>query len=762
MVLFKKIMTGENDMKFPTSFICASKSFNTFESFVPAPYLRKSFFADEAVTARLIIGSTGFYEVYLNGKKYTKGALAPYISNASDIIYFDLYELPLQAGENVLGIILGNGFANNPGGHIWKFDKYFYRAAPSVALELTYTCGGKDHRIISDKSFRTAPSPIFFDDYRFGEYYDAGAEQPGWCMPGFDDSAWEPPFTADQPLGERRICEAEPIVVTEELAPVSITAAGDGFVYDFGKNVAGVCRLKIEGSKGQKVEMRFGEHLVDGIPDMKNIWFDREFWEHDKDIVHKDLYICKGEGTETYTPAFTYHGFRYVYVTGITEAQAKKDLLTYLVMNSDLKVRGDFSCSDDTANYLQKITRNSDLANFYYFPTDCPHREKNGWTADAALSCEHLLLNFAPEISYREWMRNICKAQAASGALPGIIPTTGWGFAWGNSPAWDCIIVYLPYFVYLYRGDLSIAKESAANIYKYLKYIESRTDEKGLIHIGLGDWCKPNFPEGEAVAPLEFTDTVISFDIANKSAFLFSLLGMEAERRYAESLAAGYRAAVREHLIDKDTLIAAGDQQTTQAMGLFYEIFEPEERNAAFEHLLEQIERVDGHFTTGVLGARVIFHVLSEFGHSDLAFNMITRPDFPSYGYWVALGATSLWEDFGRDDGLIGSLNHHFWGDISGWFIKNLAGIRLNPSKVNVNEVEIKPSFIPQLQNASGYHIAPAGKISVAWRRLAGGEIELKLEIPENISAKLITNEYFLDGASVTDGIRSGTYILKK
>lgn len=154
-------------------------------------------------------------------------------------------------------------------------------------------------------------------------------------------------------------------------------------------------------------------------------------------------------------------------------------------MNSDLKERGGFTCSDPTVNTLQELTRRSDLANFYYFPTDCPQREKNGWTADAALSSEHLLLNLSPETSYREWMRNICKAMDDRGALPGIVPTGGWGFHWGNGPAWDNVLLYLPYFVYLYRGDKTILEESAASILRYLHYLTTRVNEEGLIKIGL-------------------------------------------------------------------------------------------------------------------------------------------------------------------------------------------------------------------------------------------------------------------------------------
>ena len=417
-------------MEFPKSFIRASEAYNTFEHHVPAPYLRRAFQIDHEAKANVIITALGFYELYLNGERITKGRLAPYISNPDDLVYCDTYEVTLRAGENVLGVWLGNGFTNNPGGHIWDFDIAAFRAAPQMALCLTYTDkSGEAHCIESDETWRTESSPLLFDDYRFGEIYDGRLEIPGWNTIGFDDSAWKFAERAPQPRGEKRLCTAEPIDIVNELKPISVTKTEKGYLYDFGINTAGVCRLCVRGELDQRIELRHGEHLKNGLPDVENIWFKREHWARDLEYVHKDVYTCRGDGEEVYTPAFTYHGFRYVLVSGITEAQATEDLLTALEMHSLLEERGSFSCSDETANKLQQMTRQSDVTNFYYFPTDCPQREKNGWTADAALSSEHILLNLGAEKSYREWLRAIVKAQDNNGALPGIVPTSGWGFA---------------------------------------------------------------------------------------------------------------------------------------------------------------------------------------------------------------------------------------------------------------------------------------------------------------------------------------------
>lgn len=217
-------------MEFPKSFIRASEAYNTFEHHVPAPYLRRAFQVDHEAKANVIITALGFYELYLNGERITKGRLAPYISNPDDLVYYDTYEVTLRAGKNVLGVWLGNGFTNNPGGHIWDFDTAAFRAAPQMALCLTYTDkSGEAHCIESDETWRTESSPLLFDDYRFGEIYDGRLEIPGWNTIGFDDSAWKFAERAPQPRGEKRLCTAEPIDIVNELKPISVTKTEKGY-----------------------------------------------------------------------------------------------------------------------------------------------------------------------------------------------------------------------------------------------------------------------------------------------------------------------------------------------------------------------------------------------------------------------------------------------------------------------------------------------------------------------------------------------------
>ncbi len=765
-------------MKFSTRFIAATADYSTFEKNVNAPCFRREFTLGKMKTAELTICGLGLYDLYINGARITRGFLSSYLTNPDDVLPFDTYNLIpyLHEGANVVGVVLGNGMLDSFGGEVWDFQTAVYRCAPKFALTFEgETAEGEKIEFDASEGFRCAPSPITLDDVRVGEFYDARLEMPGWNKPGFDDSGWTAPIPAETPRGECRLCDCDPILPQYELRPISVTKAkidfqphvrpnlpviplpedeqnNGGYLYDFGVNAAGLCRLHIKNAKpGQKLVLQFGEHLSpDGGLDLRGMSFLPEKYNH------RDLYICKG-GDETWMPTFTYHGFRYCLVMGLTEEQASKDLLTYVVMNTNLTKRASFSCSDDTTNKLWNAVLVSDLANFYHFPPDCPHREKNGWTGDAALSAEQMVLALSPERNWREWCVSIRRSQNEAGTIPGIIPTSGWGFAWGNGPAWDCILTYLPYFTWKYRGDLTLARENAPAIVRYLHYMTTKLDENGLAHYGLGDWC-PVQNERPTRVPLEFTDTVVCMDICHKAAKLFSLLGMKPQQLFAESIYADLRAAARSFLIDTRTLTALGRCQTTQAMAIYYNVFDDAEKPEAFRVLETLIEEKGGSFDCGILGLRVLFHVLSDFGRADLAFRMITKPDFPSYGYLIANGATSLWEVFRTIDRAPNSDNHHFFGDILSWFMQNLAGIQINPFERSCRDVRIAPKFIDPLDWAEGSVDTPDGKLVSSWKRTEDGVL-LTLTVPSGVNADLVLEPgWVLDtGVGVRRGVKSGS-----
>lgn len=742
----------------PLDFYSATNEYNTFEKYISAPYLRKSFFLDKIPQkATVYICGLGFYRLFVNGREVTKGLLSPYISNPDDIIYYDEYEIfsHLAEGENVIGVILGNGFINAIGGRVWDFDKAPFRSSPKIAFSLV--CDGNGV-IPSGEGFKCHPSPILFDDLRCGERYDAREEIKSWNEPGFDDSNWRNVIPAEKPKGEPKLCDADPIVKSREIAPVSVTAGGfteprkveggfgiletpydevitAGYIYDFGENSAGIVRLEINGDAGQKVILQFGETLKNGNLDLSSMYF------LPKGYNQRCVFICSGN-EDVYEPSFCYFGFRYVLVSGITGEQAKSLRLTYIICHSDIKRAGDFSCSDEIANRLYEACIRSDLANFYYFPTDCPHREKNGWTGDAAMSAVQIMYNFEAGKSLSVWMDNIRKAQRQSGEIPGIIPTSGWGFKWGNGPAWDSVLVSVPAAVYGFTGNDKILNDNADAIWKYIEYLETKANDEGLFEFGLGDWC----PVGGTIkAPLVVTDSIIVYEFLNTAAFIFSSIGQDDRVSYAFSLASRLRKAIRRYLIDGYRVV--GECQACQAMALYYGIFDRDTREyrKAFEALLDMIDEKGGHMDCGTLGSRVLFRLLAENGNADLAFKMITRTDEPSFGNWIYKGATSMWEGFGDNM----SKNHHFYGDIAAFFQEYIAGLYYV-----FDRVRISPCFVKELDFAQ----ASCRDISVRWERQGENKIILTVNGPEYVNGDIVLREGSFEDGFIEKPLEPGTY----
>ena len=751
-----------------TKFIKATPDFCTYEKPVNAPYVRKTFkLSEKPEKAAVTLTCTGFYRIWVNGAEITASRLAPCITNPDDIIFYDTYDVTelVSVGENCVAFLLGNGISNCIGGYIWDFEKALFRSAPKLALHFEAACGEDAVAFEADDSFKCAPSPILFDDLRSGEYYDATLEIPGWNAPGFDDSDWTNAIPTDPARGKTLLNETDKIVVTKELKAVKIMEGytlpiekpaairpdsqkisetvfckpqpdEKGYVFEFAENTACVPKLRIKGRKGQKIILQAAEFCTpDGGISYENI---SRFYP--AGFCQRDSYVCKGEGVEEYIPSFTYHGARYFLVIGADKEQISDETVTMLVQNSDLAERGGFSCSDRIANALQRNTRVSDLANFVYFPTDCPHREKNGWTGDAAMSAEHMMQNLAVENSWKQWLKMICAAQREDGALPGIIPTTGWGYSWGNGPVWDQVIVELPYAAYIYRGDAGLFRLCSDAIVKYLNYISKRRSPDGTLCIGLGDWCDAERPGGSNhVCPTEVSDTITGVNICRKAKLLFTVCGMKAQAVFAEALEAEFLAAVRARLIDFDTMTVKGSCQAAQAMGLYYNIFENGEKPEAYRRLIELVHEADDHFNCGMIGVRVLFRTLAAHGDGELAYRLITRTDAPSYGIWVEkFGLASMAESFhGTVSGHETSLNHHFMADISGFFISHIAGLQINPYKDNPAFVRVAPTFVSTLDHASAYYDTVKGRVDIRWER-QGEEILLTVKKADGVSGEVL------------------------
>lgn len=755
-------------MKFKT-FIKATDKYCSLENNVPAPYIRKSFNLDFIPESGILeITASGFYELYVNGQNITKGFLAPYISNPTQVLFYDEYDvLPyLSKGENIIGIILGNGFANQDTVN-WKLSEAKYRAPLVTSLIMDISGEGMNFHIEADESFKTHQSPILYDMYRFGTHYDARMEINGWCDKNFDDSAWDNVKIAESPKAKIEKSIAEPITKQYEIKPISIVKQQNfnfiessweerfarnincdfahidsGYLFDFGYNCSGVCKLKIKGEKGQKIILRHCESLRNGMFNINTIFTIKDGFEKFIHLLQTDIYILKGGEEEIFIPPFTYHGFRYVFVEGLNEEQVKDGLLSFIVFNSDILKKTEFSCSDEILNKLYEMGIRADLSNFHYFPTDCPHREKNGWTGDVSFSAEQLSLNFDAVKSFDQWLKTVRFAQKENGALPPIVPNADdWGMGIYNGPAWDSVCVNLPFYTYKYSGDESILRDNADMIKKYLNYISGMRNESGIVEIGLGDWSQPYYEEKGMLAPVPLTSSIMVYDMAIKSQYIFEKINMSDEEEFAKKLANEMRQALRDNFVDEKNCIAKGNCQTSQALFIAHKIFEADEIDKAYRHLLEMIKE-DNYVSCGAIGLMYIFRVLCEMGNEDIAYELLVSTKEPSYASMITRGATALCEATMKN-GLQESQNHHFLGDILYIFISEFVGLKINPYLNDVNEILIEPHLPRKLYFAKCEYVTPKGKIKVLTEKKEE-KIYVTLNVPNGIygKVKINGNEY--------------------
>ena len=638
--------------------------------------------------------------MYINGKDITKGFLAPYISNPEDFVYYDLYEVTeeLKKGDNVIVVILGNGFSNSNDNNIWEFEKATFRDAPKLNISLKI----KKREILTTEDFFVKKSPITFDDLRCGERYDANLEDRDLFLPFFNDDYIKPIKT--QIKGEYKECKAEPVVVTNIIKPISVTKSTKGYIFDFGKCLAGVCKLKINGKKGQEISLTYSEMVCNNNIDLSAISFD--FPPNSvsvKGYVQHDVYTCK-EGWQEYVPYFTYHGFRYCEVIGIEEKDIQEDFLLAQEITSLTKNRASFTCNNEVINKIQQCALNSARSNFVYIVTDCPQREKNGWTSEAQVCTEYFLYNYDCVASLKEWLSNIRKAQRDDGAIPGIIPTSGWGFKWGNGPQWDKIIVEMPLNLYKFTNDIELLKENVVSIKKYVNYLISKIKENNLLEFGLPDWCVTGEKgDGLGATSLEITDSLLGVDILRKAKKILLLVSdndfIDKIENSEELIISAFK---KKYIIDNKI---TEDSQTAQSIAIMLGLFDDNKK--ALNHLKEIIKKNNNHIHVGVMGYKYLFDVLALYDEMELAYKLITQETWPSYGNLICQGATSLWEKFTEyyeTDGGIRqkdggwrnySLNHSAFGGISAWFYKYLAGINIESE----NQIIVSPKFVDEIDN---------------------------------------------------------------
>lgn len=697
-----------------------------------SPIFRKEFKVEKKIkSATAYICGLGYYELRLNGKKVGDHELDPAFTRFDQRSLYVTYDVTaaLQPGDNAVGVMLGNGFYNSHTRDAWDFDKAPWRDEPKLLaqIRLEYEDGSVE-TVATDPSWKANTGPVVLDGTRQGEFYDARKEMPGWDKGKFDDSAWKPAELAKPIPGLVSAQMMPPIRQIETLKPVKITEPKPGiFVFDMGQNMTGWAQLKVQGPAGTKVEMRYGERLkTDGTLDQLG-----EFKVNAGIAQHvfqgpfqTDTYILKGQGEEVWHPHFDYHGFQYVEVTGFP-GKPEADNITACVLHTDFKPAGSFACSNELLNKIQTLTSWSYRGNYFGYPTDCPHREKNGWTGDAHLAAEYGMLFFHNQAGYTKWMNDFFDEQRDSGELPGIVPTGGWGYAWGNGPAWDSAYILIPWYLYLYNGDTGILATHYDRMKRYVDYLQTKAKDE-IVSIGLGDWvpAKTETPVPVTSTGYYYADTVI----VSKAA---KILGREADAKVyadrAEQIRQGYNKAFY-----KGDGVYANGSQTALSCALYQGLADPAEMKKVTEKLVAAVHGNGDKIDVGILGAKYLFRALTANGQNDVAYAVAIQKAAPSYGAWVEQGATTLWEEWAGT----GSRNHIMFGDISAWMVEALAGLAVDPEQPGFKHTIVRPHLAPGLTWAKAEHQSPYGRVADKWE-LKNGVLTLSVSIPPNATAQV-------------------------
>ncbi len=717
----------KNDNRWKANWISYPYEHFDMSKAVPAPFFRKSFSLSERVKQAYIrICGLGFFELHVNGKRVGDEVLNPPFTKYDTTVLYSTFDVKdmLVTGENTIGVILGNGRYNIFSKNAWDYEKAPWRHHPKFILELHIITENDENLLIkSDSSWKASFGPIISDSLYGGEVYDARLEMPGWDRPGFDDSRWRQASICRGPGGILKPMELEPCRVIKRIKPKAFWEIRSGvWVYDMGINMSGWAALKVKGDRGTAVTMRFAEKLTsEGDIDQSNINMFA-----DPDEFQKDIYILKGEGEEVWEPRFTYHGFQFIQLSGYPGTPDENSIEGCMVY-TDLKDRGSFECSNELLNKIQKAARLSTLGNYHGIPTDCPHREKNGWTGDAVLSAEQVLLNFEPSKAYRKFLQDMIDCQRPDGQLPGIVPTGGWGYNWGSGPAWDCAIVMIPWYIYLYRGDRSILLEMYEYMKKYVDFMSSMSDEY-IVDFGLGDWNPPKGGPTGHKCPSKVTDTAIYYMNCKILADTAKILGYEEDAIYYNEKKNNIFNAFNREFVNSETGEVTGNCQTSYACALYFGLVEGEVRQKVISNLVKEIERCKYHIDCGILGSKYILQVLTDIERADLAYAIASQRTFPGWGYWIEHGATTLWETWNGDS----SRNHHMFSDISAWFYKCLAGINPDPEEPGFRHIIIKPHPVDGLEWVKACHESCYGMIECSWNKAGKEKLTLRVRVPEN------------------------------
>lgn len=700
----------------------------------PASYFRKEFISEKKIKkARAYITAAGLYELSINGEKVSDEMLNPMYTRFDKRNLYSTFDITslLKNGDNVVGVELGNGWFNHQSTAVWFFDKAAWRNRPAFLVNIIINYeDGTSETIVTDASWKRTESPIIFNSIYTAEHKDARLEIPGWNTIVVEDNEWENAVETNAPSPAVVSQQLRPIRVSSVLKPVKMHKLSDSaYVFTFSRNIAGIIDLKVKGEKGTVLRIAHAELLdKNGQPDMSNI--DYHFRPtDDSDPFQTDIFILSGKD-DHFSPKFNYKGFQYVGISSSEPIELTADNIRALELHSDVPEKGFISSSNPTLNKIWEATNSSYLANLFGYPTDCPQREKNGWTGDAHIAIETALYNFDVITIYEKWMNDFKDEQRPNGVLPCIIPTSVWGYDWANGVDWTSAVAIIPWEVYLFYGDDRLLRNMYNNIKSYVDYIISISPNK-LTDWGLGDWIPVKSKSNKKLtSSLYYYADVVTL---SKAASLF---GKEQDALYYTQLAGEIKTAINESFLDRTTGIYCSGTQTELATSLYWGVVPEELKAKVAKNLYDKVAANDFHLDVGLLGTKALLNALSENGYAEAAYRVATQETYPSWGYWIKNGATTLYENWKVDVTKDASRNHIMFGEIGAWMYKGIGGLFPDEQHPGFKHVVLKPHFIDSLDHFEMKHRSPYGWINSRWKRKAD-KIIYELHIPVNSTATL-------------------------
>lgn len=727
----------------------------------PSPLLRKAFTLSKPFkSARVYVTAKGSYRLHINGERVGKDILTPDWTDYRMRIPYQIYDVTrmLRQGENAVGAMLGDGwYASGLG---WNLQRYSFGSPPVqllMQMRIDYADGTRE-TVVTDGSWKATVGPIIRSEIYAGETYDARKEQPGWDKTGFDDHGWKP-VNAVTPVSRSRVAIAwkdgrQPTVLfpggaiktlesappptllvpqisptiqkMDTVKPVAITSPKPGVkIYDMGQNMVGWVRLKVRGKAGNTVRMRFAEVLQpDGNIYTQNL----------RSAEATDTYTLRGEGTELFEPHFTYHGFRYVEVTGYP-GQPDKDALIGQVFHTAAPASGSFASSNEMVNTLWANINRGQKGNMESVPTDCPQRdERLGWMGDAGIFWPTAVYNRDMAAFTHKWMRDVVDAQSSEGAFSDVAPRVV--DPADGAPAWGDAGIILPYTTWRQYGDTRIIEDNYSAMQGWVEYVHSANPNLLWLkrrNNDFGDWVAVNDTptDKNVIATAFFAQSV------KMLAQMARAIGKEDDANRYAALFDGIRTAFNKAYVKPDGLIGNGSQ-TCYVLALQVGLLDEAGRKEATRRLVADIDKRGGHLSTGFIGSAYLMPVLSQNGQDETAYRLLLNDTFPSWGYMIKKNATTMWERWNGDTGdpAMNSFNHYAFGAVGEWMYRYMAGIDQEAGSTGFKQIVIRPRFDKRMDSAGADYESVYGTIRSFWLR-GKDQMMLRVTIPANTTATI-------------------------